>query len=210
LSDLGRAADRAVERHPYDLRRGEQLMAEAGYARGPDGVYVKPGAGRLELSVVTQDAADNNAEIAVLADGWQRAGFAAEQKLLTGAVSRQPEVLATFPDVLLNSAAATVSLLDDFRGTNIPTPQNRWGGSNRGGWNNAEYTALAEGLATMLDPQQRMSQMEQIGRVFSGQLPALTLFYRSVVFAHTTALTGVTNAPPDSTVPWNIHEWELQ
>jgi peptide/nickel transport system substrate-binding protein len=208
LTELGRAADRATVKYPYDLRRGEQLMAEAGYSRGPDGIFTHPTAGRLAFTVVTQSASDNNAEIAVLADGWQRAGFAAEQRLLSGPAARQPEVLASFPAMLINSTSANIGLIDDFRSSAIPTRENRWNGSNRGGWSHAGYTGLAEAFATTLDSGERTERIGQMARIFSEELPAFTLFYRSVVFAHSTALTGVMNAPADSTVPWNIHEWE--
>ncbi len=210
ISDLGRAAEQAVTKHPLDPRHSEQLMGEASYTRGADGVYATPTAGRLDIQVVTQEASDNNAELAVLADGWQKAGFGIEQKLLTGVASRQPEVLATFPAMMVNSTSATISLIDDFRSANIPSPDNRWNGSNRGGWSNADYTSLAEMFAKTLDSQERANQVSQLARIFSGELPALTLFYRSVVFAHTTALTGLTDAPPESSVPWNMQDWELK
>jgi peptide/nickel transport system substrate-binding protein len=210
LTELGRAADRALVKHPYDLRRSEQLMAEAGYARGADGIYAQPSAGRLALHVQTLAASDNTAEIAILADGWQRAGFATEQRSLSGPAARQPEVLATFPGMLINSTSATVSLINDFRNTNIPSRENRWSGSNRGGWNHAGYTAMAEEFATTLAPEERSERIARIARIFSEELPALTLFYRSVVFAHPTALTGLMHAPAESTVTWNMHEWELR
>ncbi|HZT07069.1 MAG TPA: ABC transporter substrate-binding protein [Chloroflexota bacterium] len=210
LSEIGRAADRALVKYPLDPRRSEQLMAEAGYARGADGIFVSPTAGRFGVQVVTQAAADNISEIAVLADGWQRAGFGVEQRQLTGAASRQPDVLASFPDMLINSTAAGVGLINDFKISNIPTKDNRWNGSNRGGWANTEYTSLADTFATTLDHGQQIERVGQIAKIFSEQLPVLTLFYRSVVFAHTSALTGVTNAPPESTVPWNMQDWELR
>jgi len=185
-------------------------MAEAGFTRATDSFFASPTAGRLELQVVTQAASDNNAELAILADGWKRAGFGVEQRLLGGPAARQPEVLSTLPAMLVNSTSASLGLINDFRQTNIPTRENRWNGSNRGGWNHAGYTGLAEAFATTLDPEQRLERIGQIARIFSGELPALTLFYRSVVFAHPTALTGLMNAPAESTVPWNLHEWELR
>jgi peptide/nickel transport system substrate-binding protein len=210
LGELGRAADRAVLKYPYDPRRSEQLMIEAGYARSSDGVFASLAGGRVGFEVLTQSASDNNAEIAIIADGWKQAGFGAEQRLLSGPAARAPDVLAVFPGTLINSTSASLGLVNDFRSTSIPNRDNRWNGSNRGGWNNAEYTALAETLATTLDPQQRVDQMGRLARIFSEELPALTLFYRSVVFAHPTTLTGLTNTPPDSSVPWNMHEWELR
>ena len=64
--------------------------------------------------------------------------------------------------------------------------------------------------ATTLDREQRLDRIGRIARIFSEELPALTLFYRSVVFAHTTSLTGLMNVPAESTVPWNMYEWELR
>jgi peptide/nickel transport system substrate-binding protein len=210
LSELGRAADRALVKRPFDPRRSEQVMAEVGYAWGADGTYESPTAGRLEFQIQTQSASDNDAEIAILANSWQRAGFAATQRLMSGPAARQPDALATFPGMLINSTSASIGLIDDFRSTSIPSRENRWNGSNRGGWDNPRYTALAAQFAVTLDPTQRLDLIGQIARTFSAELPALTLSYRSVVFAHTAALTGVTNAPPESTVPWNMHEWELR
>src|SRR5581483_5452458 len=60
LTELGRAADQAAERHPFDLRRSEALMTDAAFVRGSDGVYAGPDGGRLDLTVITQEAADNN------------------------------------------------------------------------------------------------------------------------------------------------------
>lgn len=210
LSELGRAADRAVTKRPYDLARSQQIMAEAGYQRAAGGIYTSPSAGRFSVLVQTQAASDNEAEIAILADGWRRAGYAVEERLMTGVAARAPEALAAFPGMLVNSTSATIGLLDDFKTTNIPSAQNRWNGSNRGGWAHPAYTMLTETFATTLDGGQRAEQIAQIARIFSEELPALTLFYRSVVFAHTSALTGLTNAPADSSVAWNMHLWEFR
>ena len=73
----------------------------------------------------------------------------------------------------------------------------------------AAVNAMAGTPALSLAGSERMERIRRIARMFSEELPALTLFYRSVVFAHTSALTGLTNAPAESTVPWNIYEWEL-
>src|SRR4030095_10353968 len=124
-----------------------------GYARGADGVFSSTGGGRVGFDVVTQSASDNNAEIAIIADGWKQAGFGVEQRLLSGPAARAPDVLAVFPGALINSTSASLGLINDFRSTSIPTRENRWNGSNRGGWNNAEYTALAETFASTLDQQ---------------------------------------------------------
>ena len=42
VTELGRAADQTVTKHPLDLRRSQQLMTEAGFTRGSDGIYASP------------------------------------------------------------------------------------------------------------------------------------------------------------------------
>ena len=42
LSELGRAADAAVTKYPFDLGRSVQLMAEAGFTKRPADFYVGP------------------------------------------------------------------------------------------------------------------------------------------------------------------------
>ena len=55
----GAAIDRAITKYPYDLRRSEQLMNEAGFVRGSDGMY--GGAdGRFVIESKANASSDND------------------------------------------------------------------------------------------------------------------------------------------------------
>lgn len=42
------------------------------------------------------------------------------------------------------------------------------------------------------------------------QQPAISLFFRAQPFAHVVELQGPQEAAPESTVLWNVHEWEFR
>src|SRR4030095_15958403 len=70
----GPAVEAALARYPLDVRRVEQLMQEAGFARS-GGTFAREGEGRLTLEVKTNAGVDNETEMHILASGWRDAGF---------------------------------------------------------------------------------------------------------------------------------------
>jgi ABC-type transport system substrate-binding protein len=208
LSELGLTAERAATKYPYDLRRVDQLMAELGFVKDPDGFYASPSEGRLAAELKTNAAPDNEKELAVVAAGYRSAGFEAQQSVLPVAQAQDPQVRATFPGMYVNSTPALESTLLFLNEANIPRAENRWRGNNRGGWANREYTRLAESFGATLDPQTRAEQIAEMARVFSTDLPAVSIVFRSHPWAHVADLQGPTDVPPETNIGWNLHEWQ--
>lgn len=87
--------DRTIAKYPFDVRRSEQIMQEAGYQKGSDGFFAGPESRPVfEYRVIT--SAQNDAERSVLADGWRKAGFAFEEANFSPAETSQGEVASTF------------------------------------------------------------------------------------------------------------------
>ena len=80
-SEAGRIADAAVTKFTYDPRRADELMAQAGFARGGDGFYASPGEGRLSVQLKTNAASDKWFFFA------STAGFAYARPMLTTSTS---------------------------------------------------------------------------------------------------------------------------
>src|SRR5207248_2767069 len=76
------AVDRAVAKYPLDLRRADQLMSEAGYAKGADGVYAGP-AGRVTIDLRVTQQVQFERERSVMASLWRQAGFDVTESGLT-------------------------------------------------------------------------------------------------------------------------------
>src|SRR5437879_916413 len=90
------AADRGAVKYPFDPRRSEQLMGEAGFAKGPDGIYSSPTEGRLSFDV-KGNAGATEPLLSFLAAGWRKAGFDAQESVLPAALGQNPELRATYP-----------------------------------------------------------------------------------------------------------------
>lgn len=198
------AVDRAVIKYPYDLGRSEQYMAEAGLSKGADGVYTRPGDGRLSIEARISAGVQNEQELSVLAEGWRRAGFDVSERPYPVAASRDGQFRATFPGLLHNSAGGALSSLISSA---IPRPANRWTGANRGAWSDSEYDRLYDAFNTTLDVAQRTEQIVQLTRLASEQLPILPVVYDFTVVGHVAELHGPRNGEPTA-VNWNVHHWE--
>lgn len=82
--------DRALHKYPVDPRRSQELMQESGYLRGPDGYYGNPAERRVTLEIKNIASAQNDAERAIMANGWRTAGFEIEERAFTPVEAQDP------------------------------------------------------------------------------------------------------------------------
>jgi len=190
---------------PYDGRRAEQLMSEAGFGKDRDGFFASGAGDRFGIEVWTHTSPQYEKEIAILADSWQRAGFEIKPTILSAAALRDNQLRSSFPALYIASS----SRLESFATASIPTPANRWTGSNRGGWVSSEYDRLWQAFNATLDGSQRIGQMVQMLKLLSDEVPSLVLYYNPSIAAHLAVLQGPDSASLNTDV-WNIHEWELR
>jgi peptide/nickel transport system substrate-binding protein len=185
-------------------------MGQAGFTRGADGSYVHPSEGRFVSEVRTNAAADNEAEMAIIASEWRKAGFDVRESALPAALAQDGEARSTFAAMFINNTGAGEATLLGFASTSISSPGNRWRGNNRGGWTSSEYDRLLEAFTTTLDRAERGRQLGQLARIFTDEVGAISLFFRTQPWAHVAALTGPRVVAPESSMAWNIHEWEFR
>jgi peptide/nickel transport system substrate-binding protein len=207
-SEWGPALESAVVKYPYDLRRSEQLMVEAGYARGADGMFAHPSEGRFAAELKTNAAADNEAEMAIMASGWRQAGFSIQEAVLPAALAQDGLARSTFPGLFTNNVGVGENTLGSFTSFSLARQENGWRGSNRSGWQNAEYDRLAEAFGTTLDRTERARQVARMAHLLTDDLGAISLFFRTQPWAHAAALKGLQVVAPEANMAWNVHEWE--
>jgi peptide/nickel transport system substrate-binding protein len=207
-SEYGAAVERGTIAYAYDPRRSEQLMQEAGFARGADG-YFANAEGRFTAEVKTNQGADNVSELAALASMWRQAGFDMQDAVLPAAQAQDNQVRSLFPSLYTNNINMGEPTLIGLNTDSIPRPENRWNGTNRGGWSNEGYDRLVETFNRTLDRSERVEIVAELLRIFTTELPAISLFHRSQPLAYVPALRGPAPAAPESSQVWNIHTWEF-
>lgn len=202
--DVFAEAQSVITKYPYDLQRAGQLLADAGFARGSDGFYVSPTNERLSMRVdyVVDPAFDQ--ETAIMADGLKRLGIDLAVNPLPRAQWRDPARGPAFP-ALQNQGGGVLENLY----AQVPTPENRYTGTNRGSWVNGEYDRLQTAFRVTLDRSQRKSQLVQMAKVVSEEVPSIPLYYRAKVVARVPQLQNVILGDRVKHY-WNVHLWELR
>jgi peptide/nickel transport system substrate-binding protein len=185
-------------------------MAEAGFTRGPDGFYTSSTEGRFITEAKTDAAADNVAETSILASGWRDAGFDVREATLPAALTQDGEQRSTFASIFTNNTTIGEPTVIGFTTAGIPRSDNRWVGTNRGGWSNPEYDRLAQAFNTTLERNERAQQLAQLARIFTDDVPSISLFFRTQPWAFVAALRGPRLVAPEANMAWSMHEWEFR
>jgi len=199
--------DRSVRKYAYDLRQSEQSMNEAGWVKAQDGTFVHPAEGRFSAELKVNGGAQYESEMSILAAGWRQAGFDFTEMVNPAALAQDGEVRSTFSGVFASSGPLGEDLLRSYSSANIPRPENRWVGRNRIAWINPEYDRLVEAFNTTLDPRERIRQEADMARIFSEELPEISLYFDPGVIAYVAGLTGPRLVAPRGIISWDIHRW---
>jgi len=209
-SEFGAAVERAIVKYPYDVRRSAQLMNDAGFVKAADGAYGHTREGRLDFALNATAGSSFETEMSIMASAWRSAGFPVRESVIPAAQSRDAELASSFPTMSTRSTAMGQPALLGLTTPNIPRAENRWRGSNRGGWTNPEYDRLAEAFTSTLEDEARARQVAQMARIYSEELPAISLYFPSMPFAHSDALKGPRPVPAESNMMWNIEQWTFE
>ncbi len=204
--------DRAVAKYPYDLRRSDQLMAEAGFQKGGDGFYLTGSGTPLDLEIKNIQSTQNDAERSIIADSLRRTGWQMEEDAFAPVQNRDGQALGTFRSLSVTSAAAQREGLNlpDLTSNAVSRPETRWTGQNRGGWSNAAYDRAVQVFLTSLEPRERQEAVAQAARTLTEDLGVIPLHFNPGVIAYAAAVHGVAVRAPDAELAWNIHEWDLR
>lgn len=209
-SRWGSAAARGIVPYAYDAQRAEELMREAGFARGNDGFYRSPTGARFTAELKTTAAPNWEAEMTIMAAEWRRSGFDIQDAVLPQARAQDAEVRMTFPAMFTSTTSLGERALLLYSIAEIPRAENRWRGGNRGGWVNHEFDRLLDAFTSTLDPAERSMLVERMARIYTGDLPVIPLLFNSLPAAHVAALRGPVVTAPETLLAWNVHQWEFR
>jgi peptide/nickel transport system substrate-binding protein len=202
--------NRAIGKYPLDPRRAEMLMQEAGYRKGADGMFESPTEGHLQFQVRSSTSPAANSERAITANGWKTAGFDVEDASITPIEAQNGETVATSRSMYVGAGPAGVQAIGLFTTSTIPGPDNRWVGSNRGGFSNAEYDRFAGAVQSTLDPKERTQVIISAAKVITEQVGAMSLYFVPWVLVFPSAVRGMNLRAADGDQTWNVYAWELQ
>ncbi len=200
--------DKFVVKYPYDARRSEQLMGEAGYSRAGDGVWTHPTAGRFAFELTTFQSPQNENEMHIIAASWRQAGYDASELVWAANLSSEAQMRNVHPSISATGGQSGEIRLIELTSGTVSSAQNRWQGTNRGGWTNPEFDRIAEQFKLTLARNERSALLSQMARVFSEEVAVISLYFNPTTTAFVSGLKGPKPAVPDGTMSWDIYDWE--
>ncbi len=198
-----------------DIARANELLDEAGWERGSDGIRVKDGR-RLELLYQTSTNAVRQDFQALVQQWWREIGVETRLRNIDAGVFFGSDPGS--PDTYLKFYADVQMYASLFEGTDPtphleqrrcgrePQPSTQWQGQNINRYCNPEYDALWAELNREPDPERRNELVIALNDMFVQDYAHLPLVARGRVSAAANTVGGIVLNVWDSE-HWNQAEW---
>jgi len=149
----------------FNIDKANQLLEEAGWQRGADGIRAKNGK-RLKLVYQTSINAPRQKTQAIVKQACQKAGIDVELKSVTASVyfssdAANPDTSRKFYADIQMYTVGTPSdpdperFMQQFVSWEIASKENKWQGNNPTRWHNDEYDKIYRAARGELDPVKR-------------------------------------------------------
>src|SRR5437588_7241147 len=150
----------------FNIEKANQLLDQAGWARGPDGVRAKDGK-QLKLVFQTSTNAPRQKTQAIVKQACQKAGIEIELKSVTASVFfssdvANPDTYSKFyADIQMYNTTMGAPdpgfFMRQFLSSEIASKDNKWQGRNITRWHNDDYDKTFRAAEGELDPVKRAS-----------------------------------------------------
>jgi peptide/nickel transport system substrate-binding protein len=201
-------------RWEFDLEKAAQLLEQAGWTRGRDGMRVKDG---RRMQVLFQSSANpvRQKTQAIVKKALERIGIEVELKAVPANVffASDPGNLDTFSHFYADMQLVSNSLGFDPQGPmrffvswEIAQKANNWAGRNVVRWANAEYDRLWKQAETELDPIKRATLFIRMNDLLIEDVVVIPVVWRQEVSAVSHTLRGMALSPWDS-ILWDLAFW---
>jgi peptide/nickel transport system substrate-binding protein len=201
-------------RWEFDLEKAAQLLEQAGWKRGNDGIRVKGG---RRMQVVFQTSANlvRQKTQAIVQKALERIGIEVELKAVPANVffasdPGNPDTNSHFyADIQMVSALFGIDpqvWMRRFVSWEIAQKANNWSGLNVVRWSNAEYDRLWKQADTELDPVKRAALFIRMNDLLIKDVVVIPMVWRKNVYAVSHTLRGLALSPWDSET-WDLAYW---
>lgn len=207
------AAHPSLKKYEHDVARARQLLAEAGFTAGADGVLRDATGKRVEMTISTTSGNSIREQIEqIIKEQLRQVGIdvridnrPASVFFGTMVPRRQFTHMAMYASLFTPESIP----FNRFHSSHIPSAANNWEGDNRVGWRHAENDRLWEQLNSELDAQKRIGLFRRQQEVFAEELPSVPLYFRLDLTTYPKALRGPRPVGLGSYyLPWNSWEWK--
>lgn len=206
-----------VTKYDYNPARARQLLEEAGYRRGADGIYAKDG---RRLSLKYQTTAGNQPRLLVTQVAQQDLKEAGIEVQLDYVPSSEYFASGDNPGPLwgrrfelgqyawvANDDPAPVESL--YATSGIPKRENGFVGQNFPGISNPRLDELIKQADSSLNQAERVRLYAEVQKIWSDLVAVLPLYARANTTAVKRSLQNFRPTPTNTPPTWNSQDWYL-
>ncbi|MEA2642581.1 MAG: peptide/nickel transport system substrate-binding protein [Chloroflexota bacterium] len=206
LDPARKDVESAIPQFPYDPARARQLLAQAGWQPGADGVLVhSPSGERFSMEMWTNPQTSDKIT-AIVADAWKAIGVNGQITAIPPARAEDREFQSQHPGPLITGVNIP-DLLDRYDSRQVASPANRWSGRNRAGYANQRADQLLDQLATTIDLKARVPLQREQVQIVMGEVGMMPLFWEPRPLVALKSVKGDISAEHTG---WNAFTWDKQ
>jgi peptide/nickel transport system substrate-binding protein len=204
----------------FDISKANQLLDEAGWQRGPDGIRQKNGI-KLQVTYVTSVNTLRQKEQQIVKEGWTKLGVGVTLQSVDAGVffSSSPGNNDTYAHFYRDVEMFTSTFGSPFPASymsrfysgepakDLPQKENNWSGEDISRWVNADYNKLYEQAQSELDQAKNDQLWIKMNDLVVTQAVTLPIIDRASVAAHLKTLDVGENMSPFDSQTRNIADW---
>jgi peptide/nickel transport system substrate-binding protein len=170
--------ERSIPQYPYDVAKAQQLLAQAGWMRGGDGVLVHQQSGeRFELPLWSRPATGGEQELLMIADNFKAVGIDSSINVISGAQASDRSYEATRPGLSTTKPGAIGLPGPRLYSKEIASESNRWSGENKFAYSNPRFDALVDRFLSNIDPKEEVNLQRQMVQEVIGEAGILPIYW---------------------------------
>jgi peptide/nickel transport system substrate-binding protein len=215
---VGWVADKSITQEPYDIKKANELLDQAGWTKGADGFRSKGGQ-RMTLTINSTTGNQTRERVEqVLVDEWKQIGVELKIQNMPSAVflsgswdQADPRQRGNYDLAMYATSASidpSVHFTQRYHSKSIPTNTNR-SGQNRMRFKSTEADRLIDEGNSTLDIEKRKEAYRKVIRIINEQVPGIWLYDRANIDAHRNEVGGWKQHAWDE-VTWNVEDWFLK
>jgi peptide/nickel transport system substrate-binding protein len=197
---------KGLAKYPYDPTRASQLLANAGWTKGSDGMLRNANGQGFPFEI--RDGADIGV---VFADMLKQGGIDSWVYDIPASVRDSMEQKAKSQGVRVGGGAIAGSFMQQFTSKEFRSEANSWTGLNQGGYVNPDVDRRYDQYLVELDPVKRAESNAVFHKFVADQVLRITWYHTGEAGAFINRLTGpIPLTPIVENRAFNIHEWDLR
>ena len=202
-------------RFEFDVEKANQILDQAGWKRGADGIRAKDGK-KLKMVYQTSINAPRQKNQAIVKQACAKAGIELEIKAVTASVyfSSDAANWDTYNHFATDIQMYTTTMtepdpqrfMDQFASWEVASRANKWQGRNKTRWQNGEYDKVWKAAESEMDPAKRAALFVKMNDLVIQNVVVIPVVYRPRVAGIGTRMRDVVQSGWDVDT-WNIPYW---